>query len=97
MAEAAISLNGRIYRFTCADGDLARLHQLSDIVRAKLETLVAEYGQVGDDRLLLLSALLIADDMLEATTRRGTLQASQSAPAEPQPGPPARPPATVAT
>ena len=74
MAEAAISLNGRMYHLSCGDGEDVRLRELSEIVRAKLENLVTEYGQVGDDRLLLLSALLIADDMLEARARVKALE-----------------------
>lgn len=52
-----------------------RLRELSEVVRVKLDSLIAEYGQVGDDRLLLLSALLIADDMLEAKSRAAALEA----------------------
>lgn len=75
MAEAAVTLNGRIFRLSCADGDELRLRELSEVVRVKLDSLIAEYGQVGDDRLLLLSALLIADDMLEAKSRAAALEA----------------------
>lgn len=74
MAEAAIKLNGRMYRLSCGEGEHIRLRELSEIVRVKLEGLVSEYGQVGDDRLLLLSALLIADDMLEARSRVKALE-----------------------
>jgi cell division protein ZapA len=74
MAETAISLNGRTYSLSCGEGEDGRLRQLSEIVRGKLDGLVAEYGQVGDDRLLLLSALLIADDMLEARARVEALE-----------------------
>ena len=74
MAETAISLNGRMYSFSCGEGEDVRLRELSEIVRAKLDGLVSEYGQVGDDRLLLLSALLIADDMLEARARVDALE-----------------------
>lgn len=74
MAEAAIKLNGRMYRLSCGEGEDVRLRELSEIVRVKLEGLVSEYGQVGDDRLLLLSALLIADDMLEARSRVKALE-----------------------
>lgn len=74
MAEAALTLNGRIYRLSCGDGEEARLRELSEVVRAKLDSLIAEFGQVGDDRLLLLSALLIADDMLEARSRAAALE-----------------------
>ncbi len=75
MAEAEVTLNGRIFRLSCADGDELRLRELSEVVRVKLDSLIAEYGQVGDDRLLLLSALLIADDMLEAKSRAAALEA----------------------
>lgn len=75
MGEAAITLNGRVYRVSCGEGEAARLQALSDVVRSKLDSLIAEHGQVGDDRLLLLSALLIADDMLEAKARADALEA----------------------
>ncbi len=74
MAGAAIKLNGRVYHFACGAGEEARLHELSELVRTRLDALVTQYGQVGDDRLLLLSALLIADDMLEARARVAALE-----------------------
>jgi cell division protein ZapA len=74
MAQASITLNGRIYRLNCGEGEEERLRQLSQIVSAKLDSLVAEFGQVGEDRLLLMSALLIADEMLEAKTRADALE-----------------------
>jgi cell division protein ZapA len=74
MAEAAISINGRMYHLSCGEGEEARLYELSEMVRRKIDALVAEYGQVGDDRLLLMSALLIADDVLDARTRLDALE-----------------------
>ena len=73
MAEAAITLNGRIYRLSCGAGEEGRLHELSQLVAAKLEALILEYGQVGDDRLLLMSALLLADELLDARARAAGL------------------------
>ena len=74
MAEAAITLNGRVYHLGCGDAEQARLLQLSRVVGEKLEALVQEYGQVGDDRLLLLSALMLADEMLEARAEVAALR-----------------------
>ncbi len=74
MGQASITLNGRIYRLSCGDGEEARLQELSAVVRDKLEPLVAEFGQVGDERLLLMSALLIADEMLDAQARVDALE-----------------------
>ena len=83
MAEAAISINGRVYKLACSEDEMPRLHQLSQIVRAKLDGVVAEHGQVGDDRLLLLTALMIADDMLEAREKLKALEGAVGARGKP--------------
>ena len=69
MSQVTITLNGRTYRLACGEGEEARLLQLADMVRAKLADLIAQFGQAGDDRLLLMTALLIADELLDARTR----------------------------
>ena len=74
MGQASVTLNGRVYRLSCGDGEETRLHELSEVVSKRLKDLVAEFGQVGDDRLLLMSALLIADEMLEARARGDALE-----------------------
>jgi cell division protein ZapA len=78
MPETAITLNGRIYRFSCGEADAPRLRELSQVVASKLDALVAEYGQVGDDRLLLMSALQIADELLEARARAAALESASA-------------------
>ena len=60
--------------------------QLADVVRAKLDGLVNEFGQAGDDRLLLMSALLIADELLDARARLAALH-SAAVETSPQPEP----------
>ena len=66
MGQVTITLNGRAYRLSCGDGEEERLHKLADHVREKIEKLISEFGQIGDDRLMLMSALLITDELLEA-------------------------------
>lgn len=66
MGHVAVTLNRRTYRLQCGDGDEPRLLALSAHVRSKLEALIAEFGQVGDDRLLMLAALQIADELWDA-------------------------------
>ena len=81
MAQVTITLNGRTYRLQCGDGEEPRLIELADVVRGKLQVLVSEFGQAGDDRLLLMTALLIADELLE--TRAHLVALAQ----QPQPTP----------
>jgi cell division protein ZapA len=66
MGQVTVTLNRRTYRLACGDGDEARLQDLSAYVKAKVETLAARFGQVGDDRLLLMAALLITDELFDA-------------------------------
>ncbi len=66
MGQVAVTLNGRTYRLMCGPGEEPRLLALSTHVNAKLDTLAAQFGQVGDDRLMLMAALLITDELFDA-------------------------------
>jgi cell division protein ZapA len=68
MAEVAITVNGRSYRFACGDGEEARLKELAAYVKSRMDGIKREHsGSISDDRLLLMTALLIADDLWDAT------------------------------
>ena len=74
MGQVAINVNGRSYRFDCGDGEEARLKELAASVKGRVDTLVREYGSVGDERLMLMAALLITDELWDA---RASLEAAQ--------------------
>ena len=77
MAEVTITLNGRSYRLECGDGEEEHLLSLSEMVGNRLEGLQKQFGQVGDDRLLLMTALMIADDLSEAQDKLANIAAEQ--------------------
>jgi cell division protein ZapA len=66
LGQVAITLNGRTYRLACQDGEEERLLALGNHVRGHVDRLTREFGQVGDDRLLAMVAILIADELFEA-------------------------------
>jgi cell division protein ZapA len=66
MGQVAITLNGRTYRLVCGDGEEDHLANLARMVKSKIESLRADVGNVGDERLMLMAALLIADELVEA-------------------------------
>ena len=66
MAQVALSFNKRTYRFECAEADAARLEKIADYLRDKLEALIREHGPVGDERLVLMAALMVTDELFEA-------------------------------
>jgi cell division protein ZapA len=67
MAQVNLTVNGRPFAVTCDDGQEARIRRLGEYVDAKVAEFVRSIGQVGEARLLLLAALVIADELAEAT------------------------------
>ncbi|MBA2127053.1 cell division protein ZapA [Hyphomicrobium methylovorum] len=66
MAQVAINFNGRSYRFNCAESEVERLQDISKYLMSKLEALVREHGSIGDERLMLMAALGVTDELLDA-------------------------------
>lgn len=66
MAQVGITFNKRSYRFECGDADLPRLEKVAHYVKEKLEALTREHGNAGDERLMLMAALTIADELFDA-------------------------------
>ena len=70
MGQVAVTINGRTYTLRCADGEEARVTELATYVKARADALAEEFrsddGPIGDDRLLLLTAILIADELWES-------------------------------
>ena len=79
MGAVTIAVNGRAYRFECGDGEEARLRELAAYVTSRLEGLAREHGNIGDERLLLMTALMIADDLWDATAGDAKTDAGQVA------------------
>lgn len=57
-----VMVNGRAYTIACDEGEEEHLRELAGVVDAKAREVLSSVGQVGDARLLLMAALLIADE-----------------------------------
>ena len=66
MSEVSVTINGRDYLVACEDGQEEQLEKLAAFVDKKMGELVASVGQIGDARLLVMTTLLIADELSEA-------------------------------
>ncbi|MBW7837626.1 MAG: cell division protein ZapA [Sphingomonadales bacterium] len=66
MAQVTVTVNGQRYQLACRDGEEARLIGLAGYVDGKVGDLIEGIGNIGDTRLLLLAALVIADELMEA-------------------------------
>lgn len=66
MAQVNIYINGRNYEIACDDGEEDHVQELGKYVDEKVSNLIARMGQIGDTRLLVMTALLIADELSDA-------------------------------
>ncbi len=66
MGQVTVTVYGQSYKLACKDGEEARLEALASYVDAKVNTLQQSLGSVGESRLFLMSALLLADELMEA-------------------------------
>ncbi|MFN4041766.1 MAG: cell division protein ZapA [Brevundimonas sp.] len=66
MATVTIDINGRPYQVGCADGQEERVRILARQFDAHVRSVAGDVGQVGDLRLFLMAALMLADELHEA-------------------------------
>ena len=69
MPQVDVTINGRRYQIACDEGQEDHLSQLAVYVDKRVQELVGAIGQVGDARLMVMTSLLVADELAEAYTR----------------------------
>lgn len=66
MAEVTLAIGGYSYQVACRDGEEAHLLRLGEMVHARVNEARGAVGNASEVRQLLLSALLFADEALDA-------------------------------
>ena len=69
MAEVNVEIAGRPYRLGCGEGEEAHLASLAAMLDTEATMLSQQFSQISEGRLLLMTALLIADKLHEAKAR----------------------------
>src|ERR1700744_3512195 len=64
-----VMVNARAYTIACDEGEQEHLKELAAHVDAKVRELIGSVGQVGDQKLMLMAAVLITDELFEARSR----------------------------
>ena len=78
MKHINVTINGRQYRMACEDGQEQRLMSLADNFESRIVELRGKFGEIGDARLTVMAALMVADELLDANERIRALQAEVS-------------------
>ena len=66
MSQVSVTIDGRKYRLACNPGEEARLELLAGLIDEKIGEMRASFGEIGDQRLVIMAALTIADNLAEA-------------------------------
>lgn len=65
MGQVSVTFNHQEHHLACQDGGEERLKELAEYIDQRAETLMGRMGPVGDLRLLLMTAIMIADELQE--------------------------------
>jgi cell division protein ZapA len=69
-----VTINGRQFRLACEEGQEAHLRQLAKELDDRITGLRAQFGEIGDARLTVMVALMVADELTEARNKIGRLE-----------------------
>ena len=81
MAQVTLRINGYAYTLGCKDGEEKHLEAMGAEVSRRVEGVRTAAGPSGEARMLVMAALLMADDLFESRAR---LQAAEAALREPR-------------
>jgi cell division protein ZapA len=66
MPHVTVNIGGRPYRLACGEGEEAHLERLAHMVEAKIEGFRGSFGEIGDQRIAVMAAITLADELVEA-------------------------------
>jgi cell division protein ZapA len=69
MGQVSVTINGRVYRMACDDGQEDHLARLARELDARIGKLRESFGEIGDTRLTVMAALVVADELTEVRRR----------------------------
>jgi cell division protein ZapA len=79
MAHVSVTINGRQFRMACDDGQEDHLLKLAAEVNEKVDQLKGAFGEIGDTRLTVMAAIMVADELADVRRRLKTAEAELGA------------------
>lgn len=79
MPQVNVTIAGKAYRMACGEGEEAHLESLAALYDGKIEEMRQAFGEIGDMRLHVMAALMVADEMSELKQRIASLETALAA------------------
>ena len=80
MAQVTLRINGYAYTIGCKDGEEKHLEAMGAELSRRIDGVRAAAGPSGESRMLVMAALLMADDIFELRSRLETAPVAQPDP-----------------
>lgn len=75
MSHVNVTINGRQYRMACEDGQEDHLRDLAEDFDRRVAAMRDSFGEIGEIRLTVMAALMVADELTEAREKLGRAEA----------------------
>ncbi|MDH5488611.1 MAG: cell division protein ZapA [Rhodospirillaceae bacterium] len=79
MARVSVTINKQSYEIACEQGQEQSVLALAESIDEKVSALVSAVGHVGESRLLVMAALLMADEIQELKKDKTRIKAEADA------------------
>jgi cell division protein ZapA len=79
MAQVTATIAGRQFRLACEDGQEEHLQLLARELDERIEELRKKFGEIGDTRLTVMAALMVADELSETKRKMRRLEEEATA------------------
>jgi cell division protein ZapA len=75
MGQVTVTIDSKLFRMACEDGQEEHLESLAASVDRKIHDLRAAFGDIGDQRLTMMAAIALADEAAETNSRLDQMKA----------------------
>src|SRR6218665_1863918 len=79
MPQVNVTIAGKAYRMACGEGEEPHLEGLARFYDAKIDEMRQAFGEIGDMRLHVMAALMVADEVSELKQRIAGLETQLAA------------------
>lgn len=80
MPKLTVTLYGREYQLACQEGQERRVQELVNVVEQRMRAVASSVGNTTENRLFMLTCMMLADEMMEMRETRRPAQQTAPAP-----------------